>query len=309
MDSLNNSKIHPLHGIIAPISTPFITDEIAYEHLEQNVRRYATTKLAGLFVLGSNGENPLLDEKERIKVFETIQKARSPEQTIIAGTSIESTKLTIQFAKRLAEMGAEYISVLTPSYYKKTLNDESLNVHFQKVADALPVPVLIYNAPGHTGITLSVKVIEALSQHPNIVAMKDVAPGMFTQYLQYANDNFSIISGTIDSLLPGFMLGAVGGVVSLANPFPEACCELYRLFVSGEINQAKDLYRCLLRLNRSISGKYGVAGVKAAMDLNNFFGGDPRLPLLPLNPSQKQDLLKVVEESGVFSFSDKSFDS
>lgn len=126
---------------------------------------------------------------------------------------------------------------------------------------------------------------------------------MFPHYLQYANDNFSVISGTIDSLIPAMMIGAVGGVVSLANPFPEACCRLYELFNNGELSEAKELYRRLLRLNRSIAGTYAVAGVKAAMELNGFFGGDPRLPLLPLNPQQKQNLAQVVKESGILSLS------
>ncbi len=294
-----------LHGIIAPISTPFIDGEVAYDKLKHNVCRYAETKLSGLFVLGSNGENPALDDQERLKVFETIMESRSSEQTVIAGTSFESTQLAIRFAKILVEMGADYISVLTPSYYKKALTDEAQIGHFQKIADTLTVPIVIYNVPGHTGITLSHKVVETLSQHPNIAAMKDGAPGMFPHYLQYASDNFSVISGTIDSLLPAMMIGAVGGVISLANPFPEACCELYRLFKNGELVQAKDLYRRLLSLNRSISGTYAVAGVKAAMELNGFFGGDPRLPLLPLNPAQKQNIAQVVKESGFGPFTQK----
>jgi 4-hydroxy-2-oxoglutarate aldolase len=293
-----------LHGIIAPISTPFIDGEVAYDKLKHNVRRYAETKLSGLFVLGSNGENPALDDQERLKIFETIMESRSLEQTIIAGTSFESTQLAIRFARILVGMGADYISVLTPSYYKKTLSDEAQMGHYQKIADALTVPVVIYNVPGHTGITLSHKVVESLSQHPNIAAMKDGAPGMFPHYLQYASDNFSIISGTIDSLIPAMTIGAVGGVVSLANPFPEACCGLYELFKNGNLSQATALYRRLLGLNRSIAGTYAVAGVKAAMELNGFFGGDPRLPLLPLNPVQKQNLVRVVEESGVLSLSE-----
>ena len=299
-----------LYGIIAPISTPFINGEVAYDKLKHNVHRYAKTELSGFFVLGSNGENPALDDQERLKVFETIMESRSPEQTVIAGTSFESTKLAIRFAKILVKKGADYISVLTPSYYKKALSDEAQIGHFQRIADAVPVPVVIYNVPGHTGITLSTKVIESLSKHPNIAAMKDGAPGMFPHYLQYAGDDFSIISGTIDSLLPAMMIGAVGGVISLANPFPEACCELYRLFKNGELAQAKELYRRLLKLNRSVSGTYAVAGVKAAMELNGFFGGDPRLPLLPLDQMQKQSLVKDVQEAGVLSFaSPLSFNS
>ncbi len=292
-----------LHGIFAPLSTPFIDGEVATEQLISNVRRYGETKLTGLFVLGSNGENPALDEQERLKVFETVVKSRPENQTIIAGTSFESTQLAIRFARILAGMGADYISVLTPSYYKKALTDEAQLGHFQRIADALTVPVLIYNVPGHTGITLSTKVVETLSRHPNIAAMKDGAPGMFSHYLQFAGDEFAVISGTIDSLLPAMMIGAVGGVISLANPFPEACCALYTLFEKGELSRARDLYRRLLSLNRSVSGTYAVAGVKAAMELNGFYGGEPRLPLLPMNIEQRRRLAQAVEESGVLSLS------
>jgi 4-hydroxy-2-oxoglutarate aldolase len=290
-----------LDGILAPLSTPFVDGEVAYDHLRQNIRRYAGTGLVGLFVLGSNGENPALDEQERLKIFETVMECRSASQTIIAGTSFESTPMAIRFGRMLAEMGADYISVLTPSYYKKALTDDAQVGHFQRIADALPVPIVIYNVPAHTGIALSPKVVETLSRHPNIAAMKDGAPGMFPHYLECAAEGFSLISGTVDSLLPALLIGAVGGVISLANPFPEACCELYRLFKSGSLAEAESLYWRLLKLGRSVSGAHAVAGVKAAMELNGFFGGDPRLPLLPLSKEQKQRLAEVVEHSGILS--------
>jgi 4-hydroxy-2-oxoglutarate aldolase len=288
-----------LQGIIAPISTPFVEDEIAYDRLAMNVRRYGETGLVGLFALGSNGENLALDEGERVRVLETVLSERSAEQTVIAGVSFESTRGAIRFGRVLAGMGADYISVLTPSYYKKALNDDVHIGHFQRIADAMPVPVIIYNAPGHTGVTLSPGVIETLAKHPNIAAMKDVAPGMFPHYLQFASESFSVIAGSIDSLLPALMLGAIGGVISLANPFPEACSEVYRLYTSGDAGGATALYRRLLRLNRSVAGAYAVAGVKAAMDLNGLFGGDPRRPLLPLTPAQRQALARAVDESGI----------
>ncbi len=292
-----------LHGIIAPISTPFIDDEIAFDHLRENIKRYSRTKLAGLFVLGSNGENATLDESERLKVFETIMDTRSPKMAIVTGVGFESTKLAIKFANRLVEMGTDYISVLTPSYYKKSITDDALVYHYTKIADEVGVPILIYNAPGHTGITLSVKAVERLAQHPNIVAMKDVAPGMFPHYLQYTNDHFNIISGTIDSFLPALMIGAIGGVVSLADPFPEACCELYRLFKAGNYDDSRALYKRLLHLNQSVSGAFGVAGVKAAMDFNGFFGGNPRAPILPLTSLQREKLSQAIQESGILQYS------
>ncbi len=289
----------PLEGIIAPITTPFENEEVDLGGLRENVRKYARTGLSGLFVLGSNGENKSLSDGEKWSILETVLDAHSPDQMVVAGAGYESTKLTVDFARQAARMGADYVSVLTPSYYKKRLTDEAFIRYFKDVADAVPVPVLIYNVPGHTGVTLSVKVVEAVAGHPNIAGMKDVAPGMFVQYLEAAAGRIAILSGTLDSILPALLLGAVGGVLSLANAFPEACCDLYRRVQANDMAGAREIYMKLLRLNRSVSGSLGVAGVKAAMELNGYCGGDPRLPLLPLTPQERESLRHAVITAGV----------
>lgn len=217
----------------------------------------------------------------------------------MAGTGYESTRQTIDFSRRAQEIGADIISVLTPSYFKKGLTDEAMIKYYKDVAEALSIPVFAYNAPGFTEMTLSAKVVETISMHPNIGGMKDTSPAGIAQYLEVCGDDFDILAGTVNTLFIGLILGASGGVVSLANAFPEACCELYQKFIEGNIKGAKMLLSKLFRLNQSVSGAGGVAAVKKAMDLVGYYGGSPRLPLLPLKEEQTDRIKAGIAEAGL----------
>ena len=288
-----------LSGIFAPITTPFENEEVSYGRLKENVQKYAQTPLRGLFVIGSNGEAKSLTEDEKLKILETALQMKGKDQVIMAGAGYESTRQTIAFSKKVASMGAEFVSLVTPSYFKKSLTDEALIAYYKDVAEAVPVPVLIYNAPGFTGITVSSKVVEALSRHPNIAGMKDTSPGNIANYLDVCGDDFSVLAGTINFLFIGLSLGAKGGVVSLANAFPSPCCELYERYTKGDVEGAKRLHTKLFRLNQSVSGAGGVAAVKQAMDFAGYHGGLPRLPLLPLGDSQKERIKAAIKEAGL----------
>lgn len=288
-----------LDGIFAPITTPFVSDEVSLDQLKQNVKKYSKTPLKGLFVLGSNGESKCCTESEKLQILELVLKEKSPSQVIMAGAGYESTRQTIEFAKKVSSMGADFVSLVTPSYFKKSLTDDVLIGFYKDVAEAVPVPVLIYNAPGFTGITVSPKVVEVLSQHPNIVGMKDTSPGNIANYLDVAAPNFAVLAGTINFLFIGLTLGAKGGVVSLANAFPEPCCELYSRYTKGDVDGARKLHSMLFRLNQSVSGAGGVAAVKGAMDIAGYHGGPPRLPLAPLTDAQKQKIKAAIAAAGL----------
>jgi len=217
----------------------------------------------------------------------------------MAGAGYESTRQTIEFSKKVASMGADFVSLVTPSYFKKSPTDDVLIGYYKDVAEAVPVPVLIYNAPGFTGMTVAPKVVEALSQHPNIAGMKDTSPGNIANYLDVGAEKFAVLAGTINFLFIGLTLGAKGGVVSLANAFPEPCCELYNKYVKGDVEGAKKLHSKLFRLNQSVSGAGGVAAVKGAMDIAGYHGGPPRLPLAPLTDAQKQKIRAAVVAAGL----------
>jgi len=289
-----------LSGIFAPITTPFVNEELSITQFGENIQKYSQTPLAGLFVLGSNGENKSLTEKEKIQMLEVIMEKRNTQQLVMVGTGYESTRQTIAFSQRAAQMGADCVSVVSPSYFKKRMTDEALIGLYTDVAEAVEVPVIIYNAPGFTGITVSPKVIEALAPHPNIAAMKDSSSGNTSSYIQAAGDaDFCVLSGTISTLFNAMTLGATGGVVSLANAFPAPPCELYEKLKNGNLDDALKLHYRLYALNRAVSGSFGVAGVKHAMEIGGFHGGNPRKPLLPLTEKDKQSIAIAVEVAGL----------
>lgn len=286
-----------LSGIFAPITTPFLNDEVSFKHFKENMIKYRKSSLHGFFVLGSNGENKSLTEDEKLKILEIVLREKAEHQLVMAGTGYESTRHTVAFSKKVAEMGADFVSIVTPSYFKKRLTDEAMIGYYTNVADAISIPVLAYNAPGFTGMTLSAKVVEKISRHPNIAGMKDTSPGNMSGYLDARNGDFDILAGTVSTLFPAMLLGATGGVVSLANAFPEPCCKLYEKFIAGNLEGARQLHYTLFRLNRSVSGSFGVAGVKYAMEIGGFYGGDPRLPLLALTDDNKKTISNAVTDA------------
>ena len=288
-----------LAGVAAPITTPFVDEEVAYDQLGENVKKYSRTELAGFFALGSNGESKCLTEAEKMKVLEVVLQEKAEHQIVMAGAGYESTKHTIAFSRKAAELGADFVSIITPSYFKKRLTDEALIGYYTEVADAIPIPVIAYNAPGFTGMTLSPKVVEVISRHPNVIGMKDTSKGNMSTYLSVTGEDFDILSGTASTLFESMLLGAKGGIVSLANAIPAPCCELYNKLKEGDLEGARHLHYLLFNLNRSVSGSFGVAGVKCAMDIAGYNGGAPRLPLLPITEEGRQSIKKAIVESGL----------
>jgi 4-hydroxy-2-oxoglutarate aldolase len=288
-----------LSGIAAPISTPFVNQEVAYDHLRSNVQQYRKTGLAGFFALGSNGESMFLTETEKLKVLEVVLQEKADHQIVMAGAGYESTRRTISFSRKVAEMGADFVSILTPSYFKKRLTDEAMIGYYTDVADAVPVPVIAYNAPGFTGMTLTPKVVEEISRHPNVIGMKDTSKGNMSTYLSVADNNFDILSGTVSTLFESMLLGAKGGVVSLANAFPAPCCELYEACKAVDLDKARQLHYMLIKLNKSVSGSFGVVGVKYAAEVAGYHGGEPRKPLLPITEEGRRSIRKAIEEVGL----------
>jgi len=288
-----------LAGVAAPITTPFVDEEVAYDQLGENVKKYSRTEMAGFFALGSNGESKCLTEAEKMKVLEVVLQEKAEHQIVMAGAGYESTKHTIAFSRKAAELGADFVSIITPSYFKKRLTDEALIGYYTEVADAIPIPVIAYNAPGFTGMTLSPKVVEVISRHPNVIGMKDTSKGNMSTYLRVTGEDFDILSGTASTLFESMLLGAKGGIVSLANAIPAPCCELYNKLKEGDLEGARHLHYLLFNLNRSVSGSFGVAGVKCAMDIAGYNGGAPRLPLLPITEEGRQSIKKAIVESGL----------
>ena len=281
-----------LMGVFAPITTPFDeTGEVAYDKLKENMEFYAKSKLKGYLALGSNGENKSLTNDEKEKVLETIIKNKGPEQVVMAGCIFESTKETVEFAKIAQGLSADFITLLPPSYFKKQMSDPVLLRYFTDVASSLTTPCMVYNAPQFCGgTTLSVNLVKDLAKHPNIVGIKDSSTGNIESFLLAVRDTFNVMPGSANFFVNGLIMGAPGGVISLANVFPEITCKLYDLTVNKQYDEAFRLNEKILQLNKSVSGSGGVAAVKYAMDLAGLFGGNPRLPLLPLGGDAKQKI-------------------
>ena len=274
-----------LRGIFAPIATPFHTDgTLDLKGLASNMAAYAASGLHGYLALGSNGENKSLMYEEKLAVLETIVQEKHPDQVVMAGSIFESTFETARFAGQCQEIGADYITLLPPSYFKKQMTDDVLYRYFTDVAEQVTIPCLVYNAPQFCGgTTLSVDLIDRLTGHPNIIGVKDSSTGAnIEQYLLAVKDRFNVMAGSANFFLEAMEKGAIGGVISLANVFPKFVLELYELAFAGKWEAARSLNEKVLRVNQAVSGQGGVAAVKKAMDLAGLVGGLPRLPLLPL---------------------------
>jgi len=286
-----------LMGIFAPITTPFLSDgEVDYKGLEQNVQFYAQSGIKGYLAIGSNGENKSLTNDEKLKVLEVIMKNKGKDQTVMAGCIFESTKETINMAKKMEEYKPEFLTLLPPSYFKSQMTDVALYKYFTDVATAVNTPCLVYNAPQFCGgVTLSINLIKQLTTHPNIVGIKDSSTGNIESILFAVRDKFNVMAGSANFFMTTLFMGGVGGVISLANAFPAITNQLYELTVAKEYEKAIALNDRILQLNKSVSGKGGVAAVKYAMDLAGLVGGNPRLPLMPLEEDIKQSIKAKLE--------------
>lgn len=291
-----------LSGIYPPIMTPFKNQEVAYEKLADNIQKYNATQLRGYMPLGSNGEFRSLTEDESLKVIDTVYKSKTADKILMAGTQRESAMATIEFTKKAADKGIELASVLSPHYYPKKMTDDALVKFFTTIADASPVPILLYNSPGFSnGVVVSPNAVGILSQHPNIVGMKDGTKENMSIYVNAVpkDAEFYILAGTISKFYTGLLDGGVGGVLSMANYLPNVCYELYNLYLKKDKVRGQDMHEKLCALNSITGGKFGIAGVKGAMDILGYYGGDPRIPLLPLTQAEKAELKSNMENEGL----------
>jgi 4-hydroxy-2-oxoglutarate aldolase len=291
-----------IRGVIPPVITPFTeSGEVDHAALVSNLARWNRTALAGYLILGSNSEFVYLTHEEKIRILEVAREHIPCDKVLIAGTGCEATQATITLTRRAAAIGADAVMVVTPSYYKPHMRPHVLIEHYRRVADASPVPVFLYNVPIFTGIVLDPDVVGRLAEHGNIVGMKDSAGNMavFAQYLQLSPRAFIVFVGSGPVFLPALSLGARGGILAFANCAPEACLNLYSLFREGKLDEAKEQQLKLLPAMQAVTTRFGIGGLKAAMDMAGYTGGWPRPPLLPPTPEEKLEIRRALEESGV----------
>jgi len=289
-------------GVFVPISTPFAADEsVDFSALAFNVERYAASGVLGYLALGSNGENRSLTEEEKLQVLECIVRNKGKGQVVMAGATYDAQRDTELFLKHAADRGADFGLVLSPGYFRKLMTEEVLFRYFSTLGDTSPLPLLLYNAPGFCGVTLTPALVKRLALHPNIVGMKDSAASGIENFLPAESDQFHVLAGSANFLFAAMMGGSIGGTVSLANSFPGFAIELFRYGQARDEARGVPFQERVTRINQAISGPFGPAGVKAAMNLAGFRGGIPRRPLQPLSPEQVAQLRTLLEKEGLIS--------
>lgn len=289
-------------GIYPPIATPFDSEgAVSLANLRRNIAKWNQTRLTGLVVLGSNGEFPYLEDSERDEIVAATVEAARPGFKVIVGAGRESTRATIQTARRAAELGAQAVIVVNPSYYTGSMTDLVLETHYRAVADESAVPVLIYNVPGFTGVNLSAPLVARLAQHPNIVGVKDTSANIvqIAEIVRLVPPDFAVLAGSASFLLASLAVGAKGGVLAVANLAPDECVSLAEAFAARDLGEALRLQQLLLPINAAVTTRFGAAGLKAAMELRGYVGGLPRRPLLPIAEEHRAEIRRILEDSAL----------
>lgn len=295
-----------LNGVFPPVPTPFDEQgEIAPDRLAANLRQLATTDLSGFIILGSNGEYLYLDEAEKQILFEAARQAIPSDRLFVAGTGAEATRQALRLTLAAAHAGADAAIVITPAYYKPAMGHEAQLRHFTTLADASPIPIILYNMPAYTGLDMGVETVLKLAEHPNIVGLKE-SGGNIVKIAEIAREitarslDFAVLAGSASFLQAAVAVGASGGIVATANVAPQPCIEIYRLMDGEATGQtpgaARDLQHRILPLNAAVTTRFGVAGLKYAMEKVQLYGGAVRSPLLPLTAQGRAEIDRVLSE-------------
>ena len=285
-----------LSGAMPPITTPFRDGKLASDKLKKNFQKWNKTGLSGYLVLGSNGEAVYLNEKEKLRVVEVSRESIPKSKIMMVGTGMESTQETIRFTNQAAKMGTDFALVVTPSYFKGSMKPQILYDHFIAVAESSQIGILIYNVPQFTGINLEPEVVAKLSQHPNIIGIKDSSGniGQLSEIIHLSKKGFAVFVGSAPVFYPALCIGATGGILAVANPVPQECVQIQNLFNKGRMNEARLLQEKLTPLAKAVTTKYGIGGLKMAMDLTGYFGGNPRSPLKRPGREVEEELKRLL---------------
>jgi 4-hydroxy-2-oxoglutarate aldolase len=281
-----------LEGIFAPVNIPFLSnEEVDYDGLLKNLEFYVESELSGLLMLGSNGEYKSLSEEEKIKIIEISAQFLAGRKTILVGVMYESLYMAKAFIEKVRNLAIDYLLVQPPFYFRGKFTDEDYYQYYLEFTRISPFPVLIYNAPGFTGVDFSEQLINRLAELDEIVGIKDSSkmPKVF-------NTNLTVLTGTANTLFEMLEKNAKGGIVSLANFLPDLPVQIYKEYMKGNKEKAKSLQETAIQLNALISGKSGVAGVKAGMDAVGLVGGELRKPLQRLSVQEVEKIRNSIKE-------------
>lgn len=286
-------------GIFPALTTPFEKGRLSIPALKSNIERYNRFDLCGYLVLGSTGESDLMDEKEGLSAIEAVRNAARKGKIIVAGTGMSSTRATIRFTNKAAEAGADFGLVVTPFYYKGQMTAKVLGEYYREVADHTKVPILMYNVPKFTGLDLPLDTVLSLAEHPNIAGLKESSGSVafVSEIMKNVPAGFAVLQGMGSVLFPSLAMGVKGAILAVAVMAPGETVEIYRLVQARQYGKAKEIQFKILTVNQKIVGFYGIPGIKCALDLLGYAGGDPRPPLKPVGEEARAAIRKILEEA------------
>ena len=293
-----------LAGTFLPVTTPFdpVTGDLDVVAFRSNLRTWFERPIRGILIAGSTGESVFLDEGERAALFEAARDVVPADAIVIAGTGAESTRHTMHLTRAAAEAGADAVLVKPPAYYKGAMTAAVLARHYQVVADASPVPVMIYQVPLRLStLDLPTGLVEELSQHPNIAGIKDSRGKLelVGELVEHSSDDFQVLVGNGAILYGALETGAVGGIVAVGLMAADAAAELSEAFAEGRTAEAGRIQERIAPVHNEIVGGMGVPGVKVALDLLGLRGGRPRSPLVPPDDAAVERIRAVLERAGL----------
>ena len=283
-----------LQGIYPPIATPFDYKGDLYKiKVQHNVEKWNKTGLSGYCVSGSTGESVHLTTEEKMQMWEWVAQYADSSKLLIAGTGVESVRETVALTNQAATMGYKLAMVRTPHYYKNLINNtEAQKLYFRSVADQSKIPLMIYNWPQATNVDITTDAVAALSEHPNIIAIKESSGSLekVMQMIRECKKGFQVLTGSAPTLAPHLAVGCVGAVLAFANAAPYATVTIWEAHRTREAAAALDWQNRIAKAAQLVTTKYGVPGLKHAMDVMGYYGGPPRLPLVPVKPEAKAEI-------------------
>lgn len=290
-----------MRGLFAPVATPFAADGALASPVVGFFAHLATAGLAGIVVLGSTGEAPLLDDRERLEWLDLVRQSVPQPLRLIAGTGANGTRTTIRLTRDAAAAGAEAALVITPFYYRRDLTQEALAAHYHTVAEASPIPILIYNVPTNTGFDLPLEWLPAVASHPNIAGIKESSGDLerVRRIRSAMGSDFVVLAGAGEQLMAAMEAGADGGIAALANLAPVACARIRLAMVARDRAAAAPVQAGIEPLGLALNKRFGVPGIKKALQLQGFDHGPPRSPLRPLGAADTETMRTLLETAGL----------
>ncbi len=306
-----------LAGVYPALATPFEEGRVALDLLRHNVRAYNAAPLAGYVALGSTGEFPHLEWDEKLAVVDAVAEEAAPGRLVVGGVGELETRRAVRLARELARAGAGAVMLVPPFYFRPAMDALALDHHFRMLAEDSPVPVILYNIPSHAGVAVPADLVAELAEHENVLGIKDSSGDMaqLQAYLDAARvaggqpgeppraggrrkGGFAVLAGAVSTFWPGLLAGAAGAILGEAGFLPWETVELYQAALAGDRERGEELHRRLLAAAGAVSGRHGVAGIKAAMDLLGYFGCEVRAPLRPLGEEERREMRLALLEAG-----------